>query len=916
MANAGKSCASCGGNYGSEVLFCPLDGTPLSSSRTLTASPNEIDPYLFLELAGQIQLNALVGIGSMGRVYRAFQSGVDRDVAVKILHRELTGNAELVQRFHREAKIASRLVHPNVVQVLMTGTLPHAADKRTGGEVYLVMEYLDGISLLSALAAQGEGGALPLARTLHVILQLCEAVGEAHANNIVHRDLKPENIMLIRRAEDPDFVKVLDFGIARLDSAIEGSTTQAGLIFGTAKYISPEGAEGKHVGPQADVYAIATILYQCLAGRTPFQADSPMALLVQQIHGTPTDLRSVPRAAYVPESISRVVMGNLSKDPEERSENARAFARELSLAARDAGLHLDTMHGGAPRGDLRLLSKQRTRQHEFSPELKAKIASMPSASASGNGAKSVAFSAADAVRAGAARPITTYEEVPSDGFRSAPPAPPPPGHQNGSNGVGTNGHANGLAAVAPSRPAPTQIAPRAAKTQLADDVDTGEQNGLLYAPQGPGHTQFAVEDITISGTLSVQDAPLSLDHRHEEEDAPKPGYTIPGAPLNGHALLAPGAVGTEPLAADDGPTATGGEDVEGPIDSDPAPRASVPSPRASNPNFVLAPPSGAPPGSSSRPGASRPGASQPGAGGHAAANGALSVAAAALNGMAAKATSTPPAASSRGQTQVSKSPPPLPAEDAPPVAVRSADPTLTEPVVKKPKFSDEVDETKASRATPVAWKTLALIAIIFVLVPVGIAGAKMFSNRAADTQSYDATLEAAVAAKDKRAWDAPPGQNVKELTDKLLEQSPGDLRVLRLRENAAGQIVVEALGEKSKNRAEALRLFRLALELNPNVDGVKAEIAALEGTTASATAASATTQPVPDPQPEPPSSIATGPTAKVSGKLPTAKPSASSRPGSTSTVAPKPSSTSDSILPLPDFTSPPPKDTSSSGPWL
>ncbi|MBL8743330.1 MAG: protein kinase, partial [Myxococcales bacterium] len=128
MASLGKTCASCGGQYGPEVLFCPLDGTPLGSGRTLANSPSEIDPYLDLELSGQIKLNALVGIGSMGRVYRAFQSGVDRDVAVKILHRELTGNLELVARFHREAKIASRLVHPNVVQVLMTGTLPPSTD--------------------------------------------------------------------------------------------------------------------------------------------------------------------------------------------------------------------------------------------------------------------------------------------------------------------------------------------------------------------------------------------------------------------------------------------------------------------------------------------------------------------------------------------------------------------------------------------------------------------------------------------------------------------------------------------------------------------------------------------------------------------------------------------------------------------
>src|SRR5690606_25144183 len=144
--------------------------------------------------------------------------------------------------FHGEAKIASRLVHPNVVQVLMTGTSGGARTSGVdlngapaiGGELYLVMEYLDGLSLLSAVAAAGgsEGDALPLARALHIVMQLCDAVGEAHAQGVVHRDLKPENIMLVRRGEDPDFVKVLDFGIARQDFT-EGSSTQAGLIFGT-----------------------------------------------------------------------------------------------------------------------------------------------------------------------------------------------------------------------------------------------------------------------------------------------------------------------------------------------------------------------------------------------------------------------------------------------------------------------------------------------------------------------------------------------------------------------------------------------------------------------------------------------------------------------------------------------------------
>jgi serine/threonine-protein kinase len=378
-AGSPKSCPSCGERYDTDVLFCPKDGTPLASARNPSVVPSDRDPYVGTELPGQIRVDTLIGIGSMGRVYRAFQGGIERDVAVKILHRELSGNAELTGRFHREAKVASRLVHPNVVQVLMTGALPAGMDARTGGELYLVMEYLDGISLLSALAAAGEGAALPLPRALHIALQICDAVGEAHAQGIVHRDMKPENVMLVRRGDDPDYVKVLDFGIARLDWADRAMATQAGLIFGTAKYISPEGAEGHHVGPPADVYSIATMLYQMLAGRTPFEGDSPVALLVQHTHAPPLYLRTIARASYVPEPLAAAIMQNLAKRPEARAANARQFARDLVAAARASGLYPEeiatqsTLFSPTSLGAVKLASKERTKAHELSADLAARI---------------------------------------------------------------------------------------------------------------------------------------------------------------------------------------------------------------------------------------------------------------------------------------------------------------------------------------------------------------------------------------------------------------------------------------------------------------------------------------------------------------------------------------------------------------
>ncbi len=363
-ASAPKLCTTCSARYPADALFCPSDGTPLQHAATAQATQRAsdsggVDPYVGRELAGHIEVRQLAGVGAMGRVYRAFQKGIERDVAVKILHRELSANAQLVARFHREAKVASRLLHPNVVQVHLAGQLPD-------GALYIVMEYLDGLSLQSALAAAG--GAVPLPRALHIALQICDAVGEGHAQGITHRDLKPENVMLVHRGEDGDFVKVLDFGIARLDWGEQSMATAAGLIFGTARYISPEGAQGEPVGPQGDVYAIATLVFQMLSGRTPFEGEQAVGLLVQQIHDAPPPLKSITRSSYVPDPIAEVVHANLSKEPAKRAADARAFGRALLDAAKKAGLSAEDLVprsillGTRAAGGVQLQSMHRTRQ--------------------------------------------------------------------------------------------------------------------------------------------------------------------------------------------------------------------------------------------------------------------------------------------------------------------------------------------------------------------------------------------------------------------------------------------------------------------------------------------------------------------------------------------------------------------------
>jgi eukaryotic-like serine/threonine-protein kinase len=326
-----RRCAKCGAAYGGDVLFCPADGTPLAS-RPLGA---ELERLVGQTLREEFVLEALIGVGAMASVFRARRLGVERDVAVKIMHADLAHNAELVARFRREARAAARIRHPGVIEVVSAGDL--AGPGGPGRELpYLVFEFLDGHTLRSALSAAG--GTLPLGRALHVVLQASDAVGEAHDNHVVHRDLKPENAMLVRRGDDPDFVKLLDFGLSRFAQGDAGVETRAGAVLGTARYVSPEGARGEVVGPPADVYALATILFECLAGRTPFDGDRPVAILVAKSNAAAPDVRSFERARDVPEKMATLLAAGLAKDPALRPPNARAFGQALARAAEECGL--------------------------------------------------------------------------------------------------------------------------------------------------------------------------------------------------------------------------------------------------------------------------------------------------------------------------------------------------------------------------------------------------------------------------------------------------------------------------------------------------------------------------------------------------------------------------------------------------
>ncbi len=264
----------------------------------------------------------LIGRGGMGAVYRAEHVHMRKAVALKVLHREMTALEDVVQRFEREAVAAGRIDHPNVVQARDFGRL---AD----GALYLVMEFVEGKMLDVALAEAG--GLFALERVLSIAGQIAEALEGAHEQGIVHRDLSPENVMLVERPGEPELVKVLDFGIAKVSVHERGGSdrpiTKVGSVFGTPEYMSPEQAGGQTVDHRSDLYSLGLIIYRMLVGNPPFMGEEIQAVLMKQITVDPPEL-----SEELPLPVRELVSDLLQKAPEQRPQDAtEVVERVLSL---------------------------------------------------------------------------------------------------------------------------------------------------------------------------------------------------------------------------------------------------------------------------------------------------------------------------------------------------------------------------------------------------------------------------------------------------------------------------------------------------------------------------------------------------------------------------------------------------------
>ena len=284
------------------------------------------DPLIGVTLPGGYRVTKLVGVGGMGRVYCAEQVTLGRTVAVKVVHSHLAHDEMTAARFLNEARAASRLAHPNSVAIFDFG-------RTSDGQAYIVMEFLRGKDL--GFVAHSEGPLSPK-RIVGVLKQILAALQEAHALGIVHRDLKPENIVLEPLRSGSDFVKVVDFGLAKIleaDAPESGgrALTRPGIVCGTPEYMSPEHARGDPLDGRSDLYALGIVLFELLTGQVPFQSDSPTKTLLMHLTDAPPDPRAVAPDRGISDAFANLVAKTLAKAREDRFQDAQAFSQALEL---------------------------------------------------------------------------------------------------------------------------------------------------------------------------------------------------------------------------------------------------------------------------------------------------------------------------------------------------------------------------------------------------------------------------------------------------------------------------------------------------------------------------------------------------------------------------------------------------------
>jgi eukaryotic-like serine/threonine-protein kinase len=327
-----KQCPICKREMKEQLHFCPFDGSPLIAGA-------KVDSIIGTIIDEKYSIDEKIGEGGMGKVYKATHIHMDHIVAIKILHPHLSSDHTALERFRREARATAYIRHPNAVTVSDFGVT------KDSGIAYLVMELLEGIELREKIKEKHH---LDYEETFLIVQQTCGALHAAHLKGIIHRDLKPDNIWLFKGEDGLEHVKVLDFGIAKLKASSEVSNlTQQGMIVGTPYYMSPEQCRGEELDARSDIYSMGIILYEMLTGQVPFQAPTPMGIVLKHANEAPK-----PPHVFredLPAPIERVVLRALEKQKEDRQESAIQLAQELEAALYQAGIELKMLGTRTPQ---------------------------------------------------------------------------------------------------------------------------------------------------------------------------------------------------------------------------------------------------------------------------------------------------------------------------------------------------------------------------------------------------------------------------------------------------------------------------------------------------------------------------------------------------------------------------------------
>jgi serine/threonine-protein kinase len=316
-----KQCPDCQKEFKEHLLFCPFDGHAL-------ASKSEPDRIIGTILDNKYRIEEKIGQGGMGKVYRATHIHMDHTVAIKVLHSELSSDQIAMERFRREARAAAQIHHQNAVAVTDFGV---TVDDTVA---YLVMEFLEGLDLGQRIKQSRQ---MRIAEAFYITRQICAALHAAHGKGIIHRDLKPDNIWLVESPDGGEQVKVLDFGIAKLKSTTEMiKLTQQGTLVGTPHYMSPEQCRGEELDPRSDIYSLGVILYEMLTGELPFQAATPVGVVIKHATEPPSPPRWI--RPDIPQQVEDVVLHALEKKRERRPASALHLAQEFEAALYASGI--------------------------------------------------------------------------------------------------------------------------------------------------------------------------------------------------------------------------------------------------------------------------------------------------------------------------------------------------------------------------------------------------------------------------------------------------------------------------------------------------------------------------------------------------------------------------------------------------